>query len=302
MFDNFKTTNTSKWPQVPPLSVIDSRTGYWQRNKQKWISLGIKSELGRNVTLLKTAFFKNDMNKRKQIEKQPILSIFDPFLCEVIYYYYCFPSGTAIDPFAGGSVRGIVAKYSGLNYYGIDLSDEQVRANKNQKEEILRKHKTHNTCNLVWLCGDSKRLLKNLPKGDLIFSCPPYWKLEKYSDNKDDLSNMAWDDFSKNYKKIIKEAVKRLKRNRFAVFVVGNIIDKGKEVDLVHLTKKYFNSAGTALHNEIIFMQPANTATLRGSYSFKRTRRVAKVHQHILIFIKGNVKKATQVINKRREN
>jgi hypothetical protein len=32
---------------VPPFSVLDARQGYWQDRKRAWLSLGIKSELGR---------------------------------------------------------------------------------------------------------------------------------------------------------------------------------------------------------------------------------------------------------------
>ncbi len=36
-------------------------------------------------------------------------SIFDPVLCELAYRWFCPPGGLILDPFAGGSVRGIVA-------------------------------------------------------------------------------------------------------------------------------------------------------------------------------------------------
>ena len=36
-------------------------------------------------------------------------SIFDPVLCELAYRWFCPPGGTVLDPFAGGSVRGIVS-------------------------------------------------------------------------------------------------------------------------------------------------------------------------------------------------
>ena len=32
---------------VPPFTVLDARQGYWQERKRQWLSLGIKSELGR---------------------------------------------------------------------------------------------------------------------------------------------------------------------------------------------------------------------------------------------------------------
>ena len=32
---------------APPFSILDSRQGYWQERKRAWLSLGIKSEIGR---------------------------------------------------------------------------------------------------------------------------------------------------------------------------------------------------------------------------------------------------------------
>ena len=36
---------------IPPFSVLDTRQGYWQDRKRKWIALGIKGELGRGDKL-----------------------------------------------------------------------------------------------------------------------------------------------------------------------------------------------------------------------------------------------------------
>jgi 1-aminocyclopropane-1-carboxylate deaminase/D-cysteine desulfhydrase-like pyridoxal-dependent ACC family enzyme len=64
-------------------------------------------------------------------------SVFDPVLCELAYRWFSPPGGRVLDPFAGGSVRGIVAACLGREYVGIELREEQVRANEAQREEIL---------------------------------------------------------------------------------------------------------------------------------------------------------------------
>src|SRR5690606_601202 len=56
-------------------------------------------------------------------------SIFDPVICEIAYRWFCPPNGIVLDPFAGGSVRGIVASRLGRRYVGIELRPEQVAAN-----------------------------------------------------------------------------------------------------------------------------------------------------------------------------
>lgn len=63
-------------------------------------------------------------------------SIFDPVLCEIAYRWFSPPGGLVLDPFAGGSVRGIVAAKLGRRYIGLDLREEQVAANREQAAEI----------------------------------------------------------------------------------------------------------------------------------------------------------------------
>jgi len=63
-------------------------------------------------------------------------SIFDPVLCELIYRWFSPPGGVILDPFAGGSVRGIVANKLGRAYVGVELREVQVRANERQSLEI----------------------------------------------------------------------------------------------------------------------------------------------------------------------
>jgi hypothetical protein len=65
-------------------------------------------------------------------------SIFDPVLCELAYRWFCPPGGLVLDPYAGGSVRGIVAAKCGRRYIGIDLSERQVSANRAQAEAICK--------------------------------------------------------------------------------------------------------------------------------------------------------------------
>jgi len=80
-----------------------------------------------------------DDTSRKILEAQPQsgTSIFDPVLCELAYSWFSPPGGVILDPFAGGSVRGIVAAKLGRQYVGIELRPEQVEANREQGRSIL---------------------------------------------------------------------------------------------------------------------------------------------------------------------
>jgi 1-aminocyclopropane-1-carboxylate deaminase/D-cysteine desulfhydrase-like pyridoxal-dependent ACC family enzyme/DNA modification methylase len=64
-------------------------------------------------------------------------SIFDPVLCELVYRWFTPVGGSVLDPFAGGSVRGIVAAKLGRHYTGIELRPEQIAANREQAKRII---------------------------------------------------------------------------------------------------------------------------------------------------------------------
>jgi DNA modification methylase len=217
-------------------------------------------------------------------------SIFDPVLCELMYTWFCPKAGSILDPFAGGSVRGIVAGILGHEYRGIDLRPEQVTANLKQAEQIL---KDFDSKRLVWQIGDSNQCLDELDgyEADLVFSCPPYHDLEKYSDDPADLSNMDYQSFFEVYSSIIKKAVDKLKQNRFACFVVSEIRgNKGFYKNFVKDTIEAFEYAGASFYNEIILINVAGSVPIRLNKQFQGYRKVGRVHQNVLVFYKGDPK------------
>ena len=217
-----------------------------------------------------------------------MLSMFDPVLCELMYYWFCTDGGKMLDPFCGGSVRGIVAAATGYNYTGIDLRQEQINANYQQAADILG-----GADKIKWICGNSLNV-KELAAGeyDFIFSCPPYFDLEIYSDNPQDLSNMEYADFLATYRKIIEGCVDMLKENRFACFVVGDVRDRktGFYRNFVSETIAAFETAGAKLYNEIILVTPFGSLPQRAGRTFQRGRKIGKTHQNVLVFYKGDTK------------
>lgn len=158
---------------APLFSILDTKQGYWQDRKRYWLGLGIRGEVGRKSTVIHCKMDgQNGLN-----DDAKYISIFDPFLCEIVYKWFCPKNGKILDPFAGGSVRGIVATKLGFEYVGIELRDEQVKANQLQAKNI--------GVNPEYIIGDSDEKLDNISKRfDFIFSCPPYYNLEIYSDKK----------------------------------------------------------------------------------------------------------------------
>lgn len=228
--------------------------------------------------------------------------MFDPVLCELAYRWFAPRGGTVLDPFAGGSVRGVVAARLGLRYHGIDLRSEQITANREQWEEIRRISSTILVSDPVWYTGDSQGMDRLLPadlKADFVFSCPPYGDLEVYSDDPRDLSSMGLDGFRVGYRAIIAAAVARLKQDRFAAWVVGEYrVAGGGYAGLVPETIRAFEDAGARFYNEAILVTAVGSLPVRAGKPFEATRKLGKTHQNVLVFVKGDPVEATRQIGK----
>jgi hypothetical protein len=287
---------------VPPLSVLNAREGWWQDRKRAWIDLGIRSEIGRgaikangksaNLTFAKSSSATLDAVSTKILDvASGGTSVFDPVLCELTYRWFCPSGGVVLDPFAGGSVRGIVAAKLGRPYVGIDLRPEQVAANQEQAAKICGDGYASPT----WNTGDSAEVLPGLEvDADLVFSCPPYGDLEVYSDLPADLSNMPRAEFMAAYRAIIAAAVDKLKPDRFACFVVGDFRDgKGFYRNFVSDTIAAFEDAGARLYNEAVLVTVVGSLAVRVGKQFRSSRKLGKSHQNVLVFVKGDPRKAT---------
>ena len=220
-------------------------------------------------------------------------SIFDPVLCELAYRWFCPPGGTVLDPFAGGSVRGIVASILGRAYVGIDLSARQVAANEDQASGLCDDPIP------VWIEGDSRRIrtLAHGTRADFIMTCPPYADLERYSDDPADLSTLSYAEFRQAYRTIISETCAMLEDDRFACFVVGDVRDsKGFYYGLPGHTIEAFDAAGLRLYNEAVLVTAVGSLPIRAGRQFEAGRKLGKTHQNVLIFCKGDPKRATQAV------
>lgn len=272
---------------IKPFSILDSRAKEWQDRKRWWTNTyKIQSELGRENTISKSKFW--------DIEESNV-SIFDATLCEKMYEWFIPKNGKILDPFAGGSVRGIVATEMGFEYTGIDLSIEQITANQLQSQKPN------------WIVGDSEHILETINDEiyDFVFTCPPYYDLEIYSDDVNDISNMSVEEFDKKYYSILNKSTKKLKNNRFFVIVVSEVREQsitgnykiGKYKGLVSKTIEACENAGLHFYNDMILFNSQHTASRIVDTYFNRNRKVASVHQNILVFVKGNPDLATEDIN-----
>ena len=298
---------------VPPFSILDTRKGYWQERKKKWRELIGDNGESRNDTLITSPEFKyKDLYQRtrqhreelgisfkeyldkyvpddvKEREASKVLSagvsLLDPVMAEIVCRWFGQDKCKTFDCFAGDSVFGYVSAHLGNEFIGIELRPEQAQLNNERVEGMTARYINDDGQNVAQHIAPESQ--------DLLFSCPPYFDLEKYSDLENDASNQdSYEDFIKILDNAFKAAVGCLKDNRFAVIVVGDVRDKstGFYYDFCGDIKRIFKEAGMPLYNEIILVETGASTALRAG-RYMESRKVAKMHQNILVFYKGKTK------------
>lgn len=319
--------------RYPPLTVLNARDRFWQNRKREWLEFGIRGEEGRANDTTGTgdegkcynSGSPGDLSKgfKKKVQLAPGsggsgcwlngkvtestanyrdnpkggagTSIYDPVLCELLYHWFCPPRGKLLDPFAGGSTRGIVAAARGYDYTGIELRKQQVAANERQAE----------FCGLspTWVAGDSARMKEFIPNEeafDASILCPPYYNLEIYSDEDTDGSAFdSYETFLVWYKRILRQTANRLKENRFMAATVGEVRDeRGVYRNFVGDTVRILTELGLHYWNELILVTAVGSLPIRVGQQFSNSRKAGKSHQNIVVFWKGEPKQVVPHIHR----
>lgn len=306
---------------IPPFSILDTRRGYWQARKKTWRELIGDMGESRNDTLITSPeikykdiyqktrehreslglSFKEYLDKYvpdevKEREGQKVLSagvsLLDPVMAELVCRWFGLENCKTFDCFAGDSVFGYVSAHLGNEFTGIEIREEQARLNNERVEGMSARYINDDGQNVAQHIAPESQ--------DLLFSCPPYYDLEVYSDLEKDASNQeTYEDFLAILTNAFKAALGCLKQDRFAVIVVGDVRDKktGFYHNFVDDMKRIFKENGAALYNELILIETGASTALRAA-RYMESRKVAKMHQNILVFYKGNPKNIKQSFKK----
>lgn len=205
-------------------------------------------------------------------------SVFNPQLAQMILAAYAPMNGKIYDPFGGGGTRGYIATKMGYDYTGVEIREEEYN-------RVLAQMKEWNL-NFKFILADSVKYRPN-ESFDFIYTCPPYYDLEVYSDMEDDLSNApSYMEYLNMLQKVLKNCYDVLKKDSFAVFVVGNF--RNKKGELEHLNGDLITKAkevGFKLWDELIWMGASNVALTRCG-KFEKNRKSVRMHEYIIILKK----------------
>jgi len=212
-------------------------------------------------------------------------SVLDPVACEAIARFFMPESGGRIyNPFGGGVQMGYVAGASGYGYLASEIRQNQVDANNSICAEFAP--------SVEWVRADSSQWQ---PEGefDMAFSCPPYYKVEKYLDYdgkppEGELNTIpTYEEFRGLLFAGYGIALERLRENRFFVIMVGD--SRGKDGGYYCCeaeTELWMRDNGLKVYNRIVYLEAEFTRLAHAKRTLN-TRKFPKREQKIIVGYKG---------------
>jgi hypothetical protein len=215
-------------------------------------------------------------------------SVLDPVACEVIARFFMPATGGRMyNPFGGGVQMGYVAGASGYGYLASEIRHNQVDANNGICAEFAPK--------VQWVRADSASYE---PEGefDMIFTCPPYYRVERYVDY-DGASPVGeindlptYDQFRDTLFAGYAVAIRHLKDSRFFVVMTGDSRDKSGAYHCSEAeTELFLRDQGLSVYNRITYLESEFTRLAHAKRTLN-TRKFPKREQKIIVAYKGEIK------------
>jgi len=204
-------------------------------------------------------------------------SEFHPHLAEVVVRYWSLVGDLIVDPFAGRATRGIVGLTLGRKYHGYEVAPSTFHKSSEKIAALGGTVTCLDGCQMAYTLNVS---------ADLVFTCPPYHRLEKYESAPSQLSDLVtYEQFLEQIAICAKNVSRVLKPGKFLCWVVGDWRD-GKAFRLFHADSlSTFQQFGLVPHDVVIIHNNSPFAPLQaGKVAAKRY--TSKVHEYLLVFRK----------------
>ena len=208
-------------------------------------------------------------------------SEFNPTLAKMVIRFWSVPEDQIIDPFSGRTTRAFIARSENRKYLGYEIDPKTVEETMAKLNQGLGNHQ-------VKIVNEDGCLLKLTEDctADLIFTCPPYYNLEKYASVPYQLSDEpSYKSFMKRIDDCCRNCFRVLKWGKFSVWVVNYFRQDGKLIMFHDDVKKAHEKAGFQVWDEIV-VELASATLSRGLRLFAENYHTAKTHEYCLVFRK----------------
>jgi hypothetical protein len=212
-------------------------------------------------------------------------SVLDTTACEVVLRFFMPREGRRVyNPFGGGVQFGYVAGSYGYEYLASEIRKNQCDAN-------------NALCSFFpgvkWVQSDSSTYE---PEGmfDLVFTCPPYYKVEKYLDYDGkppagEINSLpTYEEFRDTLFAGYKRALAHLNDGCFFVVMTGDSRDhKGAYHCSEAETELFLRDQGLSIYNRIVYLEGEFTRLAQAKVTLN-TRKFPKREQKIIVAYKGD--------------
>lgn len=207
-------------------------------------------------------------------------SEFHPHLAEIVIRYWSMEGDLIIDPFAGRATRGVVALRLGRKYQGYEVAPSTF-AKVSPKLKVLGG-------NLE--CADGCKMASTASESaDLVFTCPPYHRLEKYESAADQLSDIEnYKQFLERIWECICNVVRVLKPGKFCCWVCADWRD-GKAFRLFHADCLDMFRQSILVPWDIVIVHNNSPFAPLQAAKVAAKRYTSKVHEYLLVFRKREI-------------
>jgi DNA modification methylase len=222
------------------------------------------------------------------------------FVPQIPYQFikrYTKTGETVLDPFIGSGTTAIECENLNRNCIGIDIQQDLV--------DRLRDLINPVTSFSEFISGDScnedtfsvvKYIMekKGIEKTQLAILHPPYADIIKFSNNQEDLSNSkSLNDFLSRFKKVVKNCISVLEKNRYLIIVIGDKYASSEWIPLSFYCMNIAKKEGLTLKSVIVKNMEGNRAK-QNQTAIWRYRALASdyyifKHEYIFVF-KNQVK------------
>ena len=245
-----------------------------------------------NVVLSKNTIKDGKIEHDKTKSLNGNASVLDPTTCEIILRLFMPKAGFKVyNPFGGGVQMGFVTGASGFEYMATEIRENQVDANNALCQDFYRTR---------WIQADSSTY-EPKDKYDLIFSCPPYYRVEKYLDYdgtppEGEINHLdTYEKFRDTLFAGYKCAIDAMNDNTFFVVMTGDSRDKkGAYYGCESEHELFFKEQGLHIYNKIIYLESEFTRRAQAKKTLHH-RKFPKCDQKILAFFKGDMKKIKEL-------
>jgi len=222
-------------------------------------------------------------------------STYNPTQARLLLDYYMKPGAHILDPFMGRGTRSVMSYALGMSYTGFDTCADTVALN----EKLLARashDKDAGSATSTLHLGDGTALTpyadgENLFDG--VFTCPPYYDIERYSGAEGDLSHMTEAAFNDRIRGLFRHLYRLVKPSGkyrpdiHPVLMTVGTVRHGEDgiVDMDSLFQGFARDAGFVLHDKVVTENRAPGA----GFTFRRNWSlgfVTKAHETTLVWVK----------------